>query len=152
MESNEGIKDFYDFATMYCALITEDELNREAVPRLIVVLSQLYACGLVLPELQPETDDGPEPGPWPHRVNISNYIYPFYYSLPDPYSSEPDLADLRDDLADIARDLNCGIREYDAGRVGNAVFFWKFGLDHHFGTHLVNALAALHEIRTRNLG
>ena len=41
------------------------------------------------------------------------------------------------------------MKEYEAGRFGNAIFEWKFGLNSHWGQHVVDALRALHAVRTQ---
>ena len=53
----------------------------------------------------------------------------------------------------MKKELHNGISEYEAGRIGNAgnaVFNWKFGYEIHVENHTVNALKALHVIRTKS--
>lgn len=52
---------------------------------------------------------------------------------------------LDDDLADIRRDLARGLALFEAGRVEEAVWQWRFDFWIHWGAHLVSAQRALHE-------
>ena len=84
------------------------------------------------------------------QVIFKEQIPTFYWEVFDPFTKEEAVcADLVEDLSEIAADLQSGMREFEAGRTGNAVFEWKFGLNSHWGNHVVDALRALHAIRIR---
>jgi pimeloyl-ACP methyl ester carboxylesterase len=57
---------------------------------------------------------------------------------------------LSDSLADIYRDLRDGLRFYDRasnGGMQEAAWQWKFGYEHHWGSHLFDAMHVVHRIR-----
>lgn len=57
---------------------------------------------------------------------------------------------LWDDLTDLYVDLRRGLSLYERGGrddVSEAVWWWRFGYEHHWGSHLFRALATVHEIR-----
>jgi hypothetical protein len=51
---------------------------------------------------------------------------------------------LAGDLSEIWADLREGLSLYDHGHVVEAVWEWRFGFEHHWGTHLVAAQRAIH--------
>jgi hypothetical protein len=60
------------------------------------------------------------------------------------------VAMLWDDLADIYRDLKNGLRLFDLGTQDatlQAIWDWRFGYENHWGSHLMQALVTVHEIR-----
>ena len=57
---------------------------------------------------------------------------------------------LFDDLADIYRDLFDGIQYYQRNEqddIGQAIWAWRWGYEHHWGEHMYTALKTVHEIR-----
>jgi len=147
----EKTADFYKLAEAYCRYVAENEISNDSAPFLMKLLMELYLSALNLPESGPETIDHSSSDLDEHAdVRISDMIHDRYWEVFDPYiQEEPVCGSLADDLSDIAADLQRGIKEYDSGRIGNAVFEWKFGLNSHWGNHAVNALRVLHAIRTR---
>ena len=63
---------------------------------------------------------------------------------------EPCIGSLSDDLADIYRDLVSGLRAYERGDRAEAIWQWRFGLQHHWGGHATCAIRALHEWLTQD--
>ena len=51
----------------------------------------------------------------------------------------------------ITIDLRRGMKEYESGRYGNAIFEWKLLFNNHWGQHIVDALRALHTVRSRSI-
>ena len=143
-------KAFYELAGDYCRFLAEREITKDSVPALMELLMKLYVAALRLPKMQPETNTvPPSEGADKTPVRISGQIPSLYWEVFDPFVPDgPVCGDLSDDLSDIAADLMLGIMEYDAGRIGNAVFAWSFGFDDHWGSHAADALRALHSIRT----
>ena len=145
------IKEFYSTADESCCFISESEITDDSIPVLMELLMKLYISAVNLPEIEPETivEYSTEETEFP-SVRVSSQIPQFYWEVFDPLKKD-DLVcgDLIDDLSDISIDLKSGITEYEAGRIGNAVFEWRFGLDNHWGMHAVDLLRALHAIRTR---
>lgn len=147
------ITEFYGLAKEYCCFISKIEITGDSLSALMELLMKLYVSAVNLPETKPETTGylAAEETEIP-SISISSQIPQFYWEVFDPYEKdEPVCGDLVDDLSDIARDLKIGIAEYEAGRVGNAVNEWKWGLYNHWGSHVVDALRVLHAARTHNI-
>ncbi len=144
----DRIRDFYHLADTYCRYVSARELRFDDIPVLIELLMKLYLSAASLPEAEPETHDTDVPDEI--QIRFDKQIPTFYWEVFDPFIQEEAVCfDLTEDLCEIAADLRCGMTEFEAGRTGNAVHEWKFGLNHHWGSHAVNALRALHAIRTR---
>lgn len=61
---------------------------------------------------------------------------------------------LWDDLADIYRDLRYGLDLWQLGKpesIAEAAWQWRWGYEHHWGQHLLQAMTTVHEIRYRVL-
>ena len=115
------------------------------------LLMKLYLSALGLPESDPETIDSATSDKTDKMtVTFKKQIPTIYWEVFDPFTKEEAVcADFAEDLSEIAADIQNGMREFEAGRTGNAVFEWKFGLNSHWGNHAVDALRALHAIRIR---
>jgi hypothetical protein len=71
----------------------------------------------------------------------------YYREIFDPYEpmTEAEVtASLADDLADIHRDLRAGLRKWERGESGEALWEWRFHFENHWGQHLTGALRALY--------
>lgn len=147
------IKGFYSLANEYCCFISTAEITEDSLSTLMELLMKLYVLAANLPDAEPDTIECLTAGEVDiSPIKFSNQILRFYWEVFDPYEKdEPVCGDLLDDLSDIAKDLKKGIAEYEAGRTGNAINEWKFGLYNHYGSHIVDALRALHTARTRNI-
>ena len=149
--SRNQVKEFYEQADEYCRFISENVITADNVPYVMELLMKLYISAMNLPETEPETiaassSDISECV----TIRFTEQILTTYWEIFDPYADEdPVCGDLIDDLSDIAADLRDGMKEYEAGRFGNAIFEWKFGLNNHWGQHIVDALRALHAARSR---
>ena len=141
--------EFYKLAKEYYTYITETEISNDSVNMLMELLMKLYISAMKLPDMEPDTTDRLSSDSInPVIIKINENIIPYYWEVFDPaVQDEPVCGYLADDLSDIAVDLLNGINEYDAGRIGNAVFEWKLGSNSHWGSHAVDALRALHSIR-----
>ena len=147
----DKIKEFYTLADKCCRFVSSNELTADLVPVLMELLMELYIAALKLPEAEPETIDNVSLSKTEIPViRISEQIPAFYWEVFDPFAEETAVgANLADDLYDIAADLKNGMKEFEAGRTGNAAFEWRLGLNSHWGSHAVDALRALHAIRNR---
>ena len=58
---------------------------------------------------------------------------------------EPLCNSLADDLADIYHDLKPGLSLYESQHLFEAVWYWRFHFDIHWGQHLVGAQRAIHQ-------
>lgn len=145
------VKKFYDLAKEFCDFVTEKELQEGDLDLLMSLILRLYANGLSLPDMEPETDNVADDVKLPQMcIRISQDIPSSYWEVFNPLEEDaPVCGSLYDDLRDIARDLQVGISEYEAGKIGNAVFEWSFGLNNHWGQHAVDIIKTLHSLRTR---
>ncbi|MDY5730901.1 MAG: DUF5063 domain-containing protein [Eubacteriales bacterium] len=148
--SKDIARRFYKLADEYRCFVAENVVTADAVPALIEMLMTLYISAMSLPATESETNELSSDISEAVSIRFSEQIPTMYWEIFDPYvDEEPVCGDLLDDLSDIAADLRDGMKEYEAGRFGNAIFEWKFGLNNHWGQHIVDALKALHSIRTR---
>lgn len=140
-----AIAEFVGSARRFCALVEgAASLSRgERVHRARDCLADLVLKAGRLPQGDadgPEvTDDGTVAPGWPGFEELD-----IYWEVFDPYENdEPVAGSLSDDMLDVYRDLRRGLRAYDAGQVGVAVWEWRFHFDQHWGDHAVDALRAL---------
>jgi hypothetical protein len=141
-----------------------------------VLLPQLYAAALALPPtgvlFDPGTDEEDDDAPlahepdldrgsheeWTARFHVLQGLigdHDFYREIFDPYAPHSDtevMGSLADDLLDIYRDLRSGLRKWDRGETGEALWEWRFNFEIHWGEHVTGALRALHvRASTHNL-
>jgi hypothetical protein len=148
--SKDQIKEFYEQADEYCCFIAENVISADTIPSVMELLMKLYISVMKLPETEPETIASLSEITEAVPIRFAEQIPTTYWEIFDPYADkDPVCGDLTEDLSDIAADLRNGMKEYEAGRFGNAVFEWKFGLNNHWGQHIVDALRALHAARSR---
>jgi hypothetical protein len=136
------------------------------------LLPRLYAAGLALPvtdilfdsedadedESEETVPEAPEPTRDPDRgaheewralyLSLGALIGErnFYREVFDPYEpvTEAEVTgSLADDLADIYRDLRAGLRKWERGESGEALWEWRFHFEGHWSEHLTGALRAL---------
>ena len=147
----DKIREFYELADTYCHYISVKEMTVDDILELMEMLMKLYLLAVNLPEIKPESIDATVINETDEiRVKFDEQIPTFYWEVFNPFVQEEAVCgNLAVDLSEIATDLQDGMREFEEGRMGNAVFEWTFGLNSHWGNHAVNALRALHSIRTR---
>lgn len=83
------------------------------------------------------------------RVRLADELGPVdeYVEVFDPYGDEELVPySLSGDLTEIAGDLVHGLRHFDAGRVGESLWWWQFTYLNHWGTHAGAALRALQSV------
>ena len=143
----DPVEVFYNKATELCAYIEKTVITQDVLPKLSRMLMELYICGLQLPEVTPDSIDDKVKNPI-ETADIRIFTKSIYWETFDPFKEEESAAcDFFDDLQDIRSDLLKGIYEYEAGNKNNAVFDWRFGLDNHWGNHVVSLIRALHYLR-----
>ena len=146
----DKVKEFYGHADEYCRCISRNVITTDKVPTLMRLLMTLYISAMALPETEQETVKSSSDTVEAIPFRIDEQVPTTYWEVFNPYVYEdPVCGDLADDLSDIAADLKAGMNEYETGRIGSAVFEWRFGLRNHWGQHIVNALRALHSVRTQ---
>ena len=95
----------------------------------MTMLMELYCTAIALPLLEPGENEIQH-----QRKQLSVRTDPdfFYWEIYDPFKQEDLVGHPLDaDLLDIYDDLLDGIFEYEEDRVDNAIFEWRFGLNHH---------------------
>ena len=134
--------------TEFCDYFKENVITDESIDYLISSLMKLYVAALELPRMDTETVKVHNTQKC--SIKIDRKFKTTYWEVFDPWEEEtPVCGNLYDDFSDIVRDLQRGIEEYDNGRIGNAVFEWRFGVTGHWGDHTVNVIRALHWLRFR---
>ena len=148
-DNYSAARKFYDIAQCFCDVVNNDCASQKIpLEPLLAAAVQVYSAALGIPSVEPESEDADTKERNP--LNLSLDDSDIYWEVFDPFTKEEAVcADFAEDLSEIAADLQNGMREFEAGRTGNAVFEWKFGLNSHWGNHVVDALRALHAIRIR---
>ena len=150
---SDEVERFIAVARAFCSLLesaTELEL-RDLRARLLVALPELYLAGLALP--LPETDVEAESVSLKLDllVGLAQHLgeHDAYWVVFDPTQREaPIQGSLAQDLSEIRFDLQQGLVALDQGALLEAVVWeWRFGLDSHWGNHLVDAFRAIHHQR-----
>lgn len=153
-------KRFVECARRYCALVGEHEKTpiRELLAALHVLLPELYARGVALPDI--ESSDDLFRRDRKHNLRswtkVRNGLYrrlgrrTHYMQIFDAYDRldrGSTVGLLCVDFADIYVDVAEGLRIWDAGDRADAVYQWRWSAKHHWGGHAVAAIAALHWLR-----
>ena len=138
------------------AALGRGEGGNEVVPLLLLEVAQVMLAGAqlgasrdVIPSGNAEPDVGADPDLDALRTGLAQRLsdYDEYAELFDPYSdTAPTAFRLSDDLAAVAADLIHGLRHYQAGRAGEALWWWQYSYVNHWGTHGGAALRALHAV------
>jgi hypothetical protein len=122
-------------------------------------LAELYGRvhHLPSPELPQEERDSermPKEEWWAiyERLRSALGAFDTFWATWDPFSGalEEDPLSLADALADIYRDLQQGLQLYDDGRFAEAAFEWSIGFWSHWGRHAVDAIRAIHLLRSEH--
>ena len=148
----EHARDFLDAL----AALGRGEGSGEIVPLLLLEVAQVMLAGAqlgasrdVIPSGNAEPDVGADPDLDALRTGLAERLADFdeYGELFDPYQDTQAMPfRLSDDLAAVAADLIHGLRHYQAGRAGEALWWWQFSYVNHWGTHGGAALRALHSV------
>jgi hypothetical protein len=122
--------------------ISADVLLRQAGK----LLPQIYASGLDLPDCAPTSREAP-----PHVESPMTELAAIpgtrdvYAEVFHPIKDvEAIRTTLSVDLADIFIDLKGPLVDFDAGRVDDAIWSWRFTLAGHCGDHIVDSMRAIH--------
>jgi Domain of unknown function (DUF5063) len=153
--ADEVAKHASDFLDALAAL-GRGEGAGEVVPLLLLEVAQVMLAGAqlgasrdVIPSGNAEPDMGADPDLDTLRTGLAGRLTDCdeYAELFDPYSdTKPTAFRLSDDLAAVAADLIHGLRHYQAGRAGEALWWWQYSYVNHWGTHGGAALRALHAV------
>lgn len=147
------VTDFTRAVRRYCAFIATgaqlplEERLAEARAHLLA----LYAGGAKLPDAEPCSDDDaprvPHPEGW---FRFDEYDY--YWTVFDAYDHENEkrsVGSLLDDVVETYQDVRDGLWHWEREEFDDAVWQWRFGFMHHWGTHAVEAVRAIHHALER---
>ena len=154
-----SVEIFRQSAESFCTLVEEprSEPKQGALEAFLVALSEVYYLGLLLPQIEPSTND------WPLddiaareadvRATLSQLMgrEDLYWLVLNPLSNskEPVGELLSADLSEIWGDLKGGLltlERYGEAALDDVHWDWRFSLKSHWGSHAVNALTALHSL------
>ena len=142
----QTVASFYDLAKEFLKYLDENEISYNSFIYLITTIMKLYIAAINLPNIEPEDIESHDTNKKP-TIKIHNDIQTYYFEIFNPLIDEEAVcSDLKDDLCGIYDDLQCGIEEYESGKIGNAVCEWRVGLQSHWGQHAVDAIRALHTL------
>ena len=142
------VEDFFHSAVHYCSIIESFDSNQvhKNLKALLVALLDLYSKALYLPEVEPENDEVTDIDISVPQINFNQYD--LYWVVFNPYAiEEPVGASLSDDILDIYKDLKKGIHLFEKNEQVEAIWIWKFGFEIHWGSHVVDAIRALHSAK-----
>lgn len=150
METTE-FKAFIKSVNEYLSLIEDiDKIQAyELLFRSVVILPIVYSLGMMLPDVDPSTN---EPERYDGKSMMGAILekigkYDNYSEIFDPiFENEIVVGSLSDDLADIYADLKGPMISFDSGRENDAIWQWKFNLKTHCGDHLVDSLRVIHRL------
>ncbi|RIH82849.1 hypothetical protein Mterra_02512 [Calidithermus terrae] len=166
--SHPALSAFAELASEFCRFVEEETLPaRGFAQRLHHLLSGLYLGALELPHTDVLFKPGAADAEVPyteaedrtgqelyqqtgrvaarlteHLGEIDHYLEVF-----DPYetsNAETVGGSLVDDISDIYRDLLAGLRQWERGESGAALWEWRFNFEVHWGEHAISAIRAIH--------
>jgi hypothetical protein len=147
---SEEVESFIALARDFCALLeraTQLEPN-ELRTRLVHILPALYLAGAKLPLPDVDADVEHVPLQLDLLVALSKHLgrNDTYWDVYDPtQKGKPMARSVATDLSEIRFDLQQGLLALERGEPIDAVVWeWRFGFEHHWGHHLVDALRAVH--------
>lgn len=159
--NKKSTSDFLEIARQFVTLIENDELNQETFYKESHrVLAKLYQKGLELETVdlkfsEPDSEFEEIDNEKLIKINqslISNLGKEcFYWEVFDPTydnKKEPTQGWLVDDFADIYSDLKEELHKIDNIKtdesIEDALWSLKFGFNHHWGNHCIDAMRGLH--------
>lgn len=163
----ESVQQFVQSAEVFCSLLegSNSLTTAQFLVKLADSLATLYKMGLNLPEVEPQSSEPDDleairqsiktihwGDDWARfRRNLDGYKR--YYEQNDP-SGEFMVMFLDNDLLEIWEDVKRELLVFHNGSDAydrEAVWQWRFGLQNHWGRHLVDALRGVHWILSDSL-
>jgi Domain of unknown function (DUF5063) len=148
---NADVNNFAEIARGFCSWCESSTLEGEADAQAASWLCKLYAAALTLPDVNSESSDDLPDIPLllleRTKKNLASFNGRYYRECfnPDPsLSDEPVIGDIGDDLLDIYKDIRPGLVLYDSGETTEAIWYWRFLHNVHWGRHAAGAIFALH--------
>lgn len=154
--TSPSLPDFARLATAFCTWCESDAVGNAPELAISRWFSQLYAGGLLLSEVQAESN---APDDVPSNVEageaaigtLRGYYYREVFDPNPTLAEEPCVGDIGDDLLDVYKDIKRGLALFDAGFPRAAEWEWAFHFRIHWGRHAVAGLLALHCMVHSNL-
>ena len=149
---DKNLEQFIALSREYISTI--DEISDKTMPydflsKCLLLLPQIYALGLQIPNVESETSDisnSSYPSPMSSIMRVLGK-YDLYNEVFDPiFDKEIVTSSISDDLADIYKDLKDPLINYDFGKENDAVWEWRFNILGHCGDHIVDTLRAIHRL------
>lgn len=145
-----SVETFREHAIGFCSWCEGESLGTNREVMAAVWLARLHAAALLLPEAEPENEEGLPELPAAQLTQAQRNLAPFagwFYRTvfdPDPRNTEaPVMGDVGDDLLDTYKDVKAGCLLYDRAQHSDALWHWSLMHRIHWGKHAVGALAAL---------
>ena len=143
--------DFAEVARAFCSWCEASPPSEHSDAQAAYWLSCLYAQALLLPETEPENEDGlpelPAEALALATQNLAAFSGRYYREVfdPDPLlEEEPVTGDIGDDLLDTYKDVRAGLVLFDRGEAKEALWHWSFFPRIHRGRPVAGAIYALH--------
>jgi hypothetical protein len=155
-----SVEIFRQSAESFCTLIEEprSEPRQGALEAFLVALSEIYYLGLLLPQIEPSTNEWPLDDIAAREASVRSTLSALigrddvYWLVFNPQNNPPKesvAGMLSADLSEIWGDLKGGLltlERYGEAALDDVHWDWRFSLKSHWGSHAVNALAALHSL------
>ena len=158
--ASASVEIFRQSAESFCTLVEEprSEPKQTALEALLVALSEIYYLGGLLPQIEPSTNEWPLDDIAAREEDVRTVLSTLmgrddlYWLVFNPQSNppeEPVAGMLSADLSEIWGDLKSGLltlERHGEAALDDVHWDWRFSLKSHWGSHAVNALAALHSL------
>ena len=144
------IQNYYEIVKHFCAFVEESVISESNLEELMSMLLQLYDQALYLPVTEPSEIDYTlmKMSVLPLKIEVRDVYWEVYNPFDDTEEDKLVCGSIFDDINDIYWDLQEGVRAFEASDINTAVWIWKFGINNHWGMHLVDLIKALHWLRT----
>src|SRR5579871_2750040 len=155
-----SVEIFRQSAESFCTLVEKprSEPKQDALEALLVALSEVYYLGLLLPQIEPSTNEWPLDDIAAREEDVRavlsaligrDDLYWLVFNPQNDPQEEPVARMLSADLSEIWGDLKSGLltlERHGEAALDDVHWDWRFSLKSHWGRHAVNALAALHSL------
>lgn len=147
-DGGDPVGAFVDLVREYRSLVDDAQPGRvrELLFQCSILLPRIYVAAAELPDLGVEDEDHePEVASPSRKLEQILGDRDHYQLISDPMRDyDAVTASISDDLADVYLDLVRPLIAFDAGRLVEAVWLWRFNLRGHCGAHIVNVMRPLH--------
>jgi hypothetical protein len=154
---------FAALSRQVCAALAAGDASASELQRL---LGEVVVAATALPDAPPDDEDGSELDPDHRRTvlrlqreGLAAVDAGFYWSIVDPLEGldvsgasipttpEPTFGSFADDLGDIYAGLADGLQAWDAGRLDEAIWRWRYGFRSIWGRDICDALRVVWQVQ-----